>query len=157
MKYSEPQIEDVLKEVRMKYTKKQIDEYRAMWLAQLRDPESECWIGELENIDDPNKRCCLGHACHALQAQREEDWESKEIIYRFGGDYDVSYLPRGIAEKLNISIHGKFRKSVIFRTVKAPDISCLNDSGLISSPAKIADIIEEQFKNDNFIEYNEQV
>ena len=88
----------------MKYTKAQINEYRAKWLAQLRDPESKMWIGELENIDDRNKRCCLGHACHALQAARIEDFESNEVKYIFEHDWQTSYLPLGIAEKLNIKI-----------------------------------------------------
>ena len=109
MKYSEPQIEDVLKEVRMKYTHKQIEEYRAKWLAQLRDPKSKYWMAELESIDDPNKRCCLGHACHALGAIKNVDYEN-EVRYTFGDDWDVAYLPPGIAKMLNITNDGKLRQ-----------------------------------------------
>ena len=154
MKYSEPQIEDVLKEVRMNYTHKQIEEYRAMWLAQLRDPESKLWTGELESIEDSNKRCCLGHACHALGAKKNVDYEN-EVRYTFGDDWDVAYLPNGIAEKLNITVNGEFREPFRIEDYEACDLSYLNDSGLIDTPAQMADIIEEQFKNDNFIEYNE--
>ena len=137
----------------MKYTQEQINEYRAQWLAQLRDPKSEFWMGELESIESPNKRCCLGHACHALEAQREEDWNGQEIIYRFGNDWDVSYLPLGIAEKLNITTHGQFREPVTVDHYEADNLGALNDSGLLDTPAQIADIIEEQFKNDNFLSY----
>ena len=140
----------------MKYTQKQIDEYRAKWLTQLRDPESKLLIGELESIDDPNKRCCLGHACHALEAERTLDFTGQEVYYSCGNDRDMAYLPLGIAEKLNITNNGKLRKPYQFtpRGFEYEDLAYLNDSGLVDSPAIMADIIEEQFKNDNFIEYH---
>ena len=90
----------------MKYTQKQIDDYRRIWLEQLRHPDAEQWTGELESYHEPNKRCCLGHACHVLQTERSEVHSLHEVYYGSGQDKDSNTLPYSVAEKLNIMNSG---------------------------------------------------
>ena len=135
----------------MKYTQKQIDEYRAMWLTQLRSPEAEQWTGELESLDEPKKRCCLGHACHALQAERSytENW----VYYGSGRDMQSSTLPYSVAEKLNITPDGELFNCYVHGNDVYGALTIINDSGVFSL-SEIADIIEEGFKEGNFYTYD---
>ena len=136
----------------MKYTQKQIDKYRARWLAQLRSLEAEQWTGELENYDKPNKRCCLGHACHVLQTKRKKIDSLHKVIYGDGYDANGSTLPHSVAEKLNITNDGELIKCYVHGNDVYGALTIINDSGVFSL-SEIADIIEEGFKKDNFHPY----
>ena len=137
----------------MKYTQEQIDEYRRIWLAQLRSPEAKQWTGELESLVEPEKRCCLGHACHVLQAERSETdhW----VYYGSGRDMQSSTLPYSVCEKLNILNDGEFINFYVHGTDDYSALTSLNDSGVFSL-SEIADIIEEGFKKNNFYPYDGQ-
>ena len=134
----------------MKYTQEQINEYRAKWLAQLRSPEAKQWTGELESRDEPNKRCCLGHACHALKAERS--YTDDIVYYGWGQDMDSSTLPYSVAKKLNINNSGAMINSYVHGLDVYSGLTIINDSGVFSL-SEIADIIEEGFKKNNFYPY----
>ena len=131
----------------MKYTQEQINEYRAMWLTQLRNPKAKQWTGELESLVKPEKRCCLGHACHALQAERSETdhW----VYYGSGRDMESSTLPYSVCEKLNITNDGEMINCYVHGNDVYGCLPALNDSGVFSL-SEIANIIEEGFKKNNF-------
>ena len=155
MKYTEAQIEDVLEEVRMKYTQEQIDEYRRIWLEQLRSPEAKQAKGKLEDVSAPDHRCCLGHACHILGlprvVKRETEWAAKELVF-YGKDYgESSWLPLEARQKLNISLKGSFKTDVKVGGISVNALSVINDYTKLSL-SEIADVIEEQFKNNNFMQ-----
>ena len=151
MRYTKAQIEKVLEEVRMKYTQEQINEYRAMWLTQLRSPEAKQWTGELESLNWPEKRCCLGHACHALQAERS--YTDCYVYYGSDNDVESSTLPYSVAEKLNITNDGEMINCYVHGNDVYGELTKLNDSGVFSL-SEIADIIEEGFKKNNFHSYD---
>ena len=138
----------------MKYTQEQIDEYRAKWLAQLRSPEAEQWTGELESYHEPNKRCCLGHACHVLETKRSQVNSLHEVIYGSGNDANSSALPHSVAEKLNITPDGELFNCYVHGNDVYGALTIINDSGVFSL-SEIADIIEEGFKKNNFYTYEE--
>ena len=136
-----------------KYTQEQIDEFRAQWLAQLRSSEAKKHVRWLEDAEDSDKRCCLGHACHALGIDRHINVINQMVAY---GDnafslMNTKVLPSEAQAKLNINESGEFvhtirlnGKGILFQS-----LSHLNDrSGL--EPHEIADIIEENFKSNNF-------
>ena len=140
----------------MKYTQEQIDKYRAQWLAQLRSPEAKKTTGKLEDPDAPEKRCCLGHACHALGAkrtvERREAYEHRDTVF-YGEKYgEASWLPLEVRQKLNISLKGSFRVPVPVDGITVNALSIVNDYTKLL-PSEIADIIEAQFKADNFLPY----
>ena len=139
----------------MKYTKEQINEYRAMWLTQLRNPEAKQWTGELESLDEPEKRCCLGHACHALQAERTVSKSFELVYYGSGRDQQSSTLPYSVAEKLNITHNGNMINGYVHGLDVYYELTKLNDSGVFSL-SEIADIIEHGFKKNNFHPYDGQ-
>ena len=142
----------------MKYTQKQINEYRAKWLAQLRSPKAKKTTLKLEDFKKPNKRCCLGHACHALGIKREV----LESNYSLGNsivhyENEPTYLPEEAYEKLDITSEGRFVTPVeldhIHKYYKGDvykNLARINDHTALT-PAEIADVIEEQFKANNFI------
>ena len=139
----------------MKYTQKQIDKYRAKWLAQLRSPEAEQWTGKLENYEKPNKRCCLGHACHVLKAKRSQVNSLHEVIYGDGNDANSAVLPHSVAEKLNITTDGELFNCYVHGNDVYGALTIINDSGVFSL-SEIANIIEEGFKEGNFYPYDGQ-
>ena len=138
------------------------------WISYMRSDEACRYEGSLESYFYPNKRCCLGHACHALCAERtligyhEVDGLTDVM-------YDVIYgenrsnstdLPREVAKLLDITPNGLFREPIEIpgyyeddgETVKFRHLIALNDTTLLM-PDKLADIIEEQHKKDNFWPY----
>ena len=138
----------------MKYTQAQIDEYRAMWLAQLRSPEAKKAQGKLEDPDKSNYRCCLGHACHILGVQRKiakPEWRANQCVF-YG--CENSWLPLEAREKLNVSLKGSFKVPIAVDGITVNALSVINDYTKLSL-SEIADVIEEQFKNDNFIDHRE--
>ena len=138
----------------MKYTQEQIDEYRAKWLAQLRSPEAKKTCSKLEDPEKPNHRCCLGHACYVLGLTRTVE-EIQDDIFNYDAVYydnGYSYLPISACEMLDINPDGDF-KEVINVTMNqkqfCKNLAELNDDTELQ-PAEIADIIEENFKANNF-------
>ena len=140
------------------YTQEQIDENRQKWLDQLRDPESKKARGMLEDSKDKNSRCCLGHACHALGIERDEDKKYSVIYY----DCEDTNLPFGARNALDIDGRGSFKEPVNITSVHhnsltsvhedymtAYDLIDINDETDLT-PQEIADVIEDQFNTGNF-------
>ena len=139
----------------MKYTQKQIDEYRRIWLEQLRSPEAKKAQGKLEDPDKPDHRCCLGHACHILGLLRVvkiPEWRANECVFYGDGGWDSSWLPIEAREKLNVSLKGSFKTPVTVDGITVNALSVVNDYTKLSL-SEIADVIEEQFAADNFLPY----
>ena len=147
-------------------TKKQIENCRKKWLAQLRHPDAMKARTELERHDIPNARCCLGHACHALGLKRKvrkaelnlDGVVGKSVV--FYGD-STTYLPIEARKKLNLTYNGRFLKPIKVRDVPGIylaenyekkeywNLAEINDATPLG-PREMADIIEENFENDNF-------
>lgn len=143
--------------------REEVQENRKKWLEFLREPGRKKAQGALEYHYDPDARCCLGHAGHLFVPDTR----------KLDGDY-VFYDGRGntagrrIQRALFITHAGEFRESVVVdrsRGIESDEEVTLNDDGnvLIGScatlndatdltMAEIADIIEEQFKNNNLVE-----
>ena len=128
------------------YTREQIDENRQKWLAVLRDPKSKKALGVLESSKDPNARCCLGHACHALGLKRTEPSESRHVHY----DSKSQWLPISARRALKINPVGRFGKNVIINGKELSNLCQVNDWTSLT-PQEIADVIEDQFDNNNFV------
>ena len=151
------------------------DEAFRLWLEVLRDPKSEKEKGRLENPDNPNARCCLGHACHALGAERRVVQHptsampaSHDVRVEYGGAGEhgeggqYSVLPADVARVLKLTYEGSFKwdalpaDDALRYTVGAPfgldSLASLNDKTNIS-PAELADVIEALWKNRGFKTY----
>ena len=128
------------------YTPEQIDENRQKWLSVLRAPESKKALGVLESSEDPNARCCLGHACHALGLKRTEPAGSRYVHY----DSKSQWLSKNARRALRIDSTGYFRKPIIINGKKLTNLSQVNDWTSLT-PQEIADVIEDQFDNNNFV------
>ena len=136
------------------------------WLSVLRDPKSKKHVGSLESLHDSNTRCCLGHACHALHSNKTI-FEDKVC---YGAEKEYTFLPQKIAKLLNITPDGEFATPIhisrdysnidsdenvdedinyLPTSIGYNDLVSLNDDTILS-PAEIANIIEEQYKNKNF-------
>ena len=144
----------------MKYTQKQIDEYRRIWLEQLRSPEAKQTRGKLELTVDPDHRCCLGHACHILGlprvVKRETEWGEKELVFYGEGGEENSWLPLEARQKLNISLKGNFKVPIEVDGTSVNSLSLVNDYTKLSL-SEIADVIEKQFAADNLLPCPEMI
>ena len=138
------------------------DEARQKWLAQLRSPDAKKTTGKLEDFDDRRKRCCLGHACHALGESRRESISGHgKAVVQYGYDRALYQLPDSAAELLDITTSGRFKNAITVKhTVSGYEgfsrlMTCLSDlnDDTTLTPSEIADVIEEQFKTDNFVPF----
>ena len=134
-------------------SEEEINEYRKKWLAQLRDPKSKKAIGKLEDLKNHNKRCCLGHACHALGVTRDIDTYTDRVSY----DERWGKLPESACRKLNIDRIGRLKNEILAPNRDSNNsyygnLTMLNDETKLT-PQEIADVIEEQFERDNFIPF----
>lgn len=53
----------------MNITDQEIYDNRMKWIEYLKRPETKKHSGELEDFDDNESRCCLGHACHIFSPE----------------------------------------------------------------------------------------
>ena len=135
----------IINKIRTICIKKQITENRQKWLAVLRDPESRKHVKSLEKFTDPNSRCCLGHACHALDIEKNKGSEFGFIYY----DGEAGILPKQAQKKLRVDAVGNFKKPIRINGIDSECLVELNDCrGL--TPKEMADVIEDQFENHNF-------
>ena len=117
-----------------------------LWLKQLRHPDSLKHKGKLENPENRNERCCLGHLCHALGV--ESDTDNGYVRYL----ESVGTLPDAVASTLNITNVGDVRPSIQYGDGMYHSLGLLNDNTDIDS-AGIADVIEEVLATDRFVPY----
>ena len=55
---------------------------RMKWIEYLKRPETKKHLGSLEDIENPDCRCCLGHACHVLAPDtRTVNVLDKQVFY----------------------------------------------------------------------------
>ena len=94
-------------------------------LAYLADPARKKTTGVLEDIEDGDCRCCLGHVCAALGAHRTLSPSVERVYYagRYDHDFSSSGLPQAIAERLGILPAGEF-----LNPIEIP-MGCLNEGG----------------------------
>ena len=140
---------------------------RRRWLAFLREDGRQKTNDLLESYDNPEARTCLGHACKALGATREEQPDS---YVSGGGDtiivtYDGAYaaLPRTIADRLDLDLNGAFVEAVAIDEARVtenyfsaneegqaliPSLAEINDSTDMNL-WEIAEVIEEQWRFGN--------
>jgi len=83
------------------------------WLKQLRSDGAEKYTGALESFHEPNARCCLGHACHALIP--EDKSICGDIVY-YGPE--ATLLPPYVSSFLKITDSGTFEKAVSLEKLK---------------------------------------
>ena len=135
-----------------------INENRALWLEQLRRPESEKATGMLEDGEYENARCCLGHACYALGIECEEEAiEIGGVLHtRVYYDHNYEVLSDEVAEMLDIDPNGHFERAVEISDyypdlVQYNEFLCLSDLNDRTdlTPQQIADVIEDQFVKGN--------
>ena len=131
----------------------QIAVNRALWLATLRDPESLAHVGELESGGEPRARCCLGHACHALGAQRNEVERARYAPPRITYDGFSGQLPPSIAERLDISRNGAFVNPVALGDEHYGCLVTVNDR-YRPTPRQMASIIEREMRAGNFVTFD---
>ena len=130
------------------YTQEQIDENRQKWFKVLRDPESKKITNQLEDPEDPNARCCLGHACHALGIEREIELDPKKELYNVYYHGSNIVLPDIVSQMLNISNAGDFKKTIYVKNTPVSNLTQLNDTTSLT-PSEIANVIEDQIENNN--------
>ena len=138
----------------MDITKKQIKQNREKWLKVLRDNKSRKYFFSLEDGTNRNARSILGHACHALGEKKKRIEVGHGLkITCYGLDKSGQFCPDSVFEKLDITETGAFRNPVYVNGGGYFDsIQDLFYGNLISLK-EIADIIEREFKKDNFISY----
>lgn len=126
---------------------------RALWLAELRKPESRPHIGALESADYPHSRCCLGHACAALEIIRYVEKitkfsHSRRVVYAG----ECGYLAPAVAERLDITRRGGLIRERQIGRVRYVTLANINDK-VGWPPARMADFIEEQMRSGNLKPY----
>lgn len=85
-------------------TRSEIRANRQRWIDFLMAPEREKARGSLEYADFPEQRCCLGHACAVLGAERIA---APGVVEYEGED---AYAPESIVDALGLwDKHGSVR------------------------------------------------
>ena len=65
----------------MNITDQEIYNNRMKWIEYLKRPETRKHKGSLEDFEDPECRCCLGHACHVLAPDTRTVINSDEQVF----------------------------------------------------------------------------
>jgi len=125
-----------------------------LWLKQLRDPESKKAQGELEYLNEPEARCCLGHACHVFISDTRQILFDEVCYGTSLGSISSSDLPFEVMDVLKIGPNGEFKEPMkVINTegelIRITTLACLNDKTDYSL-AEIADVIEDKFHSDGF-------
>ena len=144
------------------------EDYFRLWDEVLRRPESKKEQGQLENIDDPNSCCCLGHLVREMVAEGHVDIRRKVTCGKVTYDDTSSVLPSAVSEKLGVTVDGAFKEPIsvpVARVlpnkrrafpswcsteVSISHLPSLNDNTDFSLN-EIADVIKEQFAAGNFL------
>lgn len=123
-------------------TRSEILANRQKWIDYLKRPETKKETHRLENPMDTDARCCLGHACYILGAERVERHDRIEY---FGNE---NYTPHQIVEELGLydrtgRIIGSsaFDNYTNFEEFSFYSLSVLNDMTDIT-PQKIGEYLE---------------
>ena len=128
----------------------------AKWLEQLRRPESKKHTLRLfpedAEKDDHETACCLGHACKAIIPNRIKWREGDDGVGpAWVADGIGTYLPPTVAKLLNITRRGMFiTEHRSGQGVTYKKLTEINDFTSMS-PQEIADVIEEKYRNNEFV------
>ena len=112
-------------------------ENRRKLIAGLREPGRKKHKGELEDILNPDARCCLGHGCQILGIERKV---TKHQVF-YGGQSGVAPDELIAAVGLRCST-GYLGKTIQWRGYTFNSLTELNDN-TDATPAEIADFLEE--------------
>ena len=126
------------------------DEAIIAWLSELRDPRSKRHAYDLESIENPRRRSCLGHACHALGVERSIEKTVDGPMVLYGNSSHI--LPSEVGGLLRISQYGNFKSPVNYRRTEYTCLTRLNDETDIT-PQEIADVVQIAFYTDNFMPF----
>lgn len=135
---------------------------RQLCLDEMRKPEAKLHVGELEDKRDSWARCCLGHMCAAHGLKKTKltwnDGRYKCVQYvGADGEEEVTYLPRSLAETLDMSPRGHLIEPVEMMNPRVSryegpqtfqSLVAINDT-MRWSTHKMADFIEAQMRDAN--------
>jgi hypothetical protein len=125
---------------------KKLTKSQQKWVDALRSGNYKQGWNYLRQGD---RYCCLGVGCEVLELKRGE--VKGGACYAYGADRgDVSLSPIELREELKIDGSGSFKTAVIKKGIEHLTLTALNDSGNFTF-LQIADIIEEKFKQGDFI------
>jgi hypothetical protein len=115
----------------------EIIEARKKWIAYLKNSDTLKTIGKLEDPDNPNKRCCLGHACHIFEVERQAS--KFKVLY----DDHSARLPESLVLKLGMwSVYGSGKLvQYKLRGLDVKSLSSLNDDADYT-PQQIGEYLE---------------
>lgn len=124
-----------------------MNEYRKKWLEGLRSGNFKQGYGCLKYGDS---YCCLAVACEVLKDDLKIDVtrDFDSITTEYNGESVA--LPEAVQKALGISNFGRFKREININSNRYESLSQLNDQGYHDFK-DIADIIEVNFKNDNFL------
>lgn len=84
----------------MPYTRSEILENRKKWIEFLKRPETKKFVGYLENVNNPEERCCLGHACHLFLNDTRHISDKLFVLYGSANESEVA--PFELMHKLGL-------------------------------------------------------
>ena len=114
----------------------------------LRDPLSEKTKHRLESYDIPNRRCCLGHACHALIPDERRAFALMRSTGRVLYNNEHTRLPTKVAEMLDVNTICEFKEPLLIDNGPLWSGADLNDCTDLA-PKEIADILWRERKKGN--------
>ena len=130
------------------------------WLRVMRDPKSGKTKHKLENLENRNNRCCLGHLCYSMNGNSKVtsygcDIEGKDtVFYDFNDEvWEHDVLPNELAKELDMTPTGSFTMAIDIGVISVRSMASLNDDTELT-PAEIADVIEAQFRAGNVTPYD---
>lgn len=83
----------------MKLTRQEIKDNRIKFATGLLEPHRKKFKGRLENIDNPNERCCIGHGCDIFGETRNVHTDCNQIDY----NGSVHIAPVSLITKLGLT------------------------------------------------------
>lgn len=133
------------------------EEFFEKWIAFLKTNPRKCRF-RLEDADERDRRCCLGHACFLSGISREV---RNDLVFY---EDKSSSLPLSLADILKIDICGAFNQKgialvriylrenfiKIYEPLDSNDLMSLNDFTNMTH-AQIGEVIEMLYKNDGFL------
>lgn len=130
------------------YTREEIKQNRIKFVNGLKEPHREKLRGELEDVEENNKRCCLGHGCDIFGITRlvYSRTNSREKVY-YGKEQNESVAPKELIDLLGLhnprggTNPNKLENDVIDIINGYTSLTVLNDTSTLSIQ-DIANLIE---------------
>ena len=125
------------------------------WFSVMRDPKSGKCKGRLQDVTNPNDRCCLGHLGFSMGVTtgiKVDKCDNEYVAYFYGGRTNGIVLPSALAKELDMTQCGDFVEVIEIGDAEYCSMSVINDETDLTM-AEIADVIEAQFKAGNVTRY----